>query len=94
MLGRIAAQTAKQVILQKVREAERDTIYNEFHTRVGELVNSVVKRIEGPDLIVDLGPHRSAPAEARAIASGSLQRGRSPARDDSRRRARRQRARR
>jgi N utilization substance protein A len=38
-----------------VREAERDTIYNEFHTRVGELINSVVKRMEGPDLIVDLG---------------------------------------
>ena len=55
MLGRIAAQTAKQVILQKVREAERDTIYNEFHTRVGELVNSVVKRMEGPDIIVDMG---------------------------------------
>ena len=55
VLGRIAAQTAKQVILQKVREAERDTIYNEFHTRVGELVNAVVKRIEGPDLIVDMG---------------------------------------
>ena len=43
------------MILQKVREAERDTIYNEFHTRVGELVNSVVKRMEGPDMIVDLG---------------------------------------
>jgi len=55
VLGRIAAQTAKQVILQKVREAERDTIYNEFHTRVGELINSVVKRMEGPDMIVDLG---------------------------------------
>jgi len=55
VLGRIAAQTAKQVILQKVREAERDTIYNEFHTRVGELVNGVVKRLEGPDIIVDLG---------------------------------------
>src|SRR5487761_1982607 len=55
VLGRIQAQTAKQVILQKVREAERDTIYNEFHTRVGELVNCVVKRMEGPDLIVDLG---------------------------------------
>jgi len=55
VLGRIAAQTAKQVILQKVREAERDTIYNEFHTRVGELINSVVKRMEGPDIIVDLG---------------------------------------
>src|SRR5271165_3068537 len=55
VLGRIAAQTAKQVILQKVREAERDTIYNEFHTRVGELVNCIVKRMEGPDTIVDLG---------------------------------------
>ncbi|MFY9530227.1 MAG: transcription termination factor NusA [Candidatus Acidiferrales bacterium] len=55
VLGRIAAQTAKQVILQKVREAERDTIYSEFHTRVGELVNCIVKRTEGPDLIVDLG---------------------------------------
>jgi transcription termination/antitermination protein NusA len=55
VLGRIAAQTAKQVILQKVREAERDTVYNEYHTRVGELINAVVKRIEGPDMIVDMG---------------------------------------
>jgi transcription termination/antitermination protein NusA len=55
VLGRIAAQTAKQVILQKVREAERDTIYNEYHTRVGELVNCIVKRVEGPDVIVDMG---------------------------------------
>jgi N utilization substance protein A len=55
VLGRIAAQTAKQVILQKVREAERDTIYNEYHTRVGELVNCIVKRMEGPDIIMDMG---------------------------------------
>jgi transcription termination/antitermination protein NusA len=55
VLGRIAAQTAKQVILQKVREAERDTIYNEFQPRIGEMINSVVKRTEGPDTIVDLG---------------------------------------
>jgi transcription termination/antitermination protein NusA len=55
VLGRIQAQTAKQVILQKVREAERDTIYNEFHTRVGELVNCIVKRLDGPDVIVDIG---------------------------------------
>jgi N utilization substance protein A len=55
VLGRIAAQTAKQVILQKVREAERDTIYNEYHNRVGELVTVIVKRAEGPDLIVDMG---------------------------------------
>ena len=55
VLGRIAAQTAKQVICQKVREAERDTVYNEYSGRVGELVNCSVKRIEGPDLIVDIG---------------------------------------
>ncbi|MDE3137750.1 MAG: transcription termination/antitermination protein NusA [Acidobacteriota bacterium] len=55
ILGRIAAQTAKQVILQKVREAERDTIFNEFNGRVGELVNCIVKRIEGPEVIVELG---------------------------------------
>ena len=55
VLGRIAAQTAKQVILQKVREAERDTIFNEYHTRVGELITVIVKRAEGPDLIVDMG---------------------------------------
>ncbi len=55
VLGRIAAQTAKQVIYQKVREAERDTVYNEYSGRVGELVNCTVKRIEGPDLIVDIG---------------------------------------
>ena len=55
VLGRIAAQTAKQVIMQKVREAERDTIFNEFNGRVGELINCIVKRAEGPDFIVDLG---------------------------------------
>ncbi len=55
VLGRIAAQTAKQVIMQKVREAERDTIFNEYNGRVGELVNCIVKRTEGPDVIVDLG---------------------------------------
>jgi len=55
VLGRIAAQTAKQVIMQKVREAERDTIFKEYNGRVGEMVNCIVKRTEGPDLIVDLG---------------------------------------
>ncbi|HME09359.1 MAG TPA: transcription termination factor NusA [Bryobacteraceae bacterium] len=54
-LGRISAQTAKQVILQKVREAERDTIFSEYSGRVGELVNCTVKRIEGQDLVCDLG---------------------------------------
>jgi transcription termination/antitermination protein NusA len=55
VLGRIAAQTAKQVIFQKVREAERDTVYAEYSQRVGELVNCTVKRPEGSDVIVDLG---------------------------------------
>ena len=54
-LGRISAQTAKQVILQKVREAERDNVHSEYSGRVGELVNCIVKRIEGPELVVDLG---------------------------------------
>ncbi len=54
-LGRISAQTFKQVILQKVREAERENIFSEFSGRVGELVSCVVKRIEGPDLVVDIG---------------------------------------
>src|ERR1019366_3207003 len=54
-LGRISAQKAKQVILQKVREAERENIFSEYSGRVGELVTCVVKRIEGLDLMVDLG---------------------------------------
>jgi len=54
-LGRISAQTAKQVIFQKVREAERETIYREYADRVGELVNTTIKRVEGLDLVVDLG---------------------------------------
>jgi transcription termination/antitermination protein NusA len=54
-LGRIAAQTAKQVLYQKVREAERDNIYNEFYPKVGELMNGTVKRFERGDMIVDLG---------------------------------------
>lgn len=54
--GRIAAQAAKQVIIQKVREAERDMIYNEFQDRQGDLVNGIVSRIEREgNIIVDLG---------------------------------------
>ena len=54
-LGRISAQIAKQIIFQKVREAERDTIYNEYIGRVGEILNATVKRVEGPDIIFDIG---------------------------------------
>jgi len=55
ILGRIAAQLAKQVIFQKVREAERDTVYNEYIGHVNEVVNATVKRLEGPDVILDIG---------------------------------------
>jgi N utilization substance protein A len=54
-LGRIAAQTAKQVIFQKVREAERENIYNEYVERVGEVVSGMVKRFETGDIIVEIG---------------------------------------
>ncbi len=53
--GRIAAQSAKQVIMQKVREAERERQYEEFKDRVGEIINGVVKRVEYGNVIVDVG---------------------------------------
>ena len=55
VLGRIAAQTAKQVIFQKVREAERDNVFAEYSGRVGEVVNGIIKRQEMGDFVVDLG---------------------------------------
>ena len=54
MLGRIAAQTAKQVIVQKVRDAERKRQYEEYKDRIGEIVNGLVKRIEFGNVVVDL----------------------------------------
>ncbi|MBI4746706.1 MAG: transcription termination/antitermination protein NusA [Deltaproteobacteria bacterium] len=53
--GRIAAQAAKQIIVQKLRDAERDNIFNEFRERKGEILNGIVKRFEHGDMIVDLG---------------------------------------
>lgn len=53
--GRIAAQSAKQVIMQRVREAERERQYDEFKDRVGEIINGVVKRVEYGNVIVDVG---------------------------------------
>ncbi|HCE21984.1 MAG TPA: transcription termination/antitermination protein NusA [Hyphomonas sp.] len=53
--GRVAAQTAKQVIMQKVRDAERERQYNEYKDRVGEVISGVVKRVEYGHVIVDLG---------------------------------------
>src|SRR5881392_721945 len=55
VLGRIAAQTAKQVIFQKVREAERENIFAEYNQRVGEVVNGIVKRFENGDIILEVG---------------------------------------
>ncbi len=53
--GRIAAQTAKQVVLQKLREAERDRVYEEFSAREGEVVSGVIQRVEPRQVVVDLG---------------------------------------
>ncbi len=53
--GRVAAQTAKQVIMQKVRDAERERQYGEYKDRVGEIINGIVKRVEYGHVIVDLG---------------------------------------
>ena len=82
ILGRIAAQLAKQVIFQKVREAERDTVYNEYIGRVNEIVNATVKRIEGPDLIFDLGKAEVAHAAQGAVAAGIVRHRRARARRD------------
>jgi N utilization substance protein A len=55
VLGRIAAQTAKQVIFQKVREAEREHVFAEYNERVGEVVNGTIKRFENGDIILEIG---------------------------------------
>lgn len=54
-LGRIAAQTAKQVIIQKVREAKKDIVFKEYSNRKGEVVTGIVRKVERGDIIVDLG---------------------------------------
>lgn len=59
-LGRIAAQTAKQILVQKVREAVRDKVYEEYIDRKGELINGVVKRFERGEMIIDLGNNLEA----------------------------------
>jgi N utilization substance protein A len=53
--GRMAAQTAKQVIIQKLREAERDVVYNDYKNREGEIINATVQRVEGRVVLVDIG---------------------------------------
>jgi N utilization substance protein A len=59
-MGRIAAQTAKQILVQKVREAIREKVYDEYVDRKGELINGTVKRFERGDIIVDLGNNLEA----------------------------------
>ena len=59
-LGRIAAQSAKQVLYQRVREAEREKVYNEYIDRVGEVLNGTVKRFERGEIVVDLGRTEAA----------------------------------
>jgi len=59
-MGRIAAQTAKQILVQKVREAIREKVYDEYIDRKGELINGIVKRFERGDMIIDLGNNLEA----------------------------------
>lgn len=54
-LGRISAQTAKQIIIQRIREAERDVVFQDYERRVGEIVNGVIQRSEGSSVVVNLG---------------------------------------
>ncbi|MBS1792558.1 MAG: transcription termination factor NusA [Acidobacteria bacterium] len=66
-LGRIAAQTAKQILVQKVREAVREKVYEEYIDRKGELINGTVKRFERGDMIIDLGNNLEAIAPKREL---------------------------
>ncbi len=71
-LGRIAAQTAKQILVQKIREAVREKVYEEYVDRVGELINGLVKRFERGDIIVDLGNNLEAVLPRREQTRGEI----------------------
>ncbi len=73
--GRIATQTAKQVIVQKVREAERERQYEEYKDRIGEVVNGVVKRVEYGNVLVDLGRAEAIVRRDEALPRESLRQG-------------------
>jgi N utilization substance protein A len=73
--GRIATQTAKQVIVQKVREAERQRQYEEYKDRVGEIVNGIVKRVEYGNVMVDLGRAEAVIRRDEALPRESLRQG-------------------
>ena len=69
--GRIAAQTAKQVLLQRIREAEKGAILSEFERKVGTVVNGMVQRIEGANIVVDLGKTEAImPASDKILGEG------------------------
>ena len=53
--GRVAAQTAKQVVIQRIREAERDAMFSEYKNREGEVLNGTVQRVEGHNVFIDIG---------------------------------------
>ncbi len=71
-MGRIAAQTAKQILVQKVREAIREKVYEEYIDRKGELINGTVKRFERGDMIVDLGGNLEAIVPRREQSRGEM----------------------
>lgn len=75
VFGRIAAQTAKQVIIQKVREAERNIIYEEFKGRLGELITGIVRRFEKGDMIIDLGRTEAVVPKQEQVPSESYRAG-------------------
>ena len=68
--GRIAAQTAKQVIVQRVREAERAQVVEEYKERAGELINGIVKRVERGNVYLDLGGNAEAFISQRNMVPG------------------------
>ena len=74
--GRIAVQTAKQIIIQRVKDAERDNIYDEYHTKKGELSNGFVQRFEGGNIIVNLGRAEGIIPVSEQIFKESYKRGR------------------
>ncbi len=71
-LGRIAAQTAKQILVQKVREAIREKVYDEYIDRKGELINGSVKRFERGDMVIDLGNNLEAIVPRREQSRGEM----------------------
>lgn len=73
--GRIAVQTAKQIIIQKVKDAERDNIYEEYKDRKGDLANGFVQRFEGPNIIVSLGMTEGIIPQSEQIQRETFRRG-------------------